>query len=255
MMKHWILITLIAACCSAQPRAAGERPKFDGDGWRAIFNNRDVSGWQGRKGKPNTWFTASSVRTIQHVNRQLLEGFGGSGPILLNGADGRTVDLITDEKFGDVELYLEFLVTRKSNSGVYLHGLYELQILDSYGAGKLGVHDCGAIYERWLDEKGVGGSAPLVNASRPPGEWQSFQIWFRAPRFDRTGRKVEHARFLKVEHNGTVVQKDVIVPGPTRASLDFSEAPQNPLMLQGDHGPVAFRNIYVRNLAEVKNRR
>jgi hypothetical protein len=134
---------------------------------------------------------------------------------------------------------------------VYLHGLYEVQILDSYGAEKIGVHDCGAIYERWINEKGVGGSAPLVNASRPPGEWQSFHIWFRAPRFDGTGKKVEDARFLKVEHNGIVIQRDVIVPGPTRASLDISEASQNPLMLQGDHGPVAFRNMYVRKLATV----
>jgi hypothetical protein len=111
------------------------------------------------------------------------------GPILLNGRDGRTADLIIESKFGDVELYLEFLIPKGSNSGVYLHGLYEVQILDSFGAKHPGVHDCGAIYERWIDGKGVGGSPPARNASRPVGEWQSFHLWFRAPRFDAAGRR------------------------------------------------------------------
>jgi hypothetical protein len=75
------------------------------------------------------------------------------------------------------------MIPQKSNSGVYVHGLYEVQILDSFGVASLGVHDCGAIYERWINGKGVGGSAPKRNASRAPGEWQSFLIGFRAPRF------------------------------------------------------------------------
>ena len=91
---------------------------------------------------------------------------------------------------------------------MYLHGLYEVQILDSYGVAKPGVHDCGAIYERWID-KGSGGSPPSRNASRPAGEWQSFHIWFRAPRFDASGRKVENAQFLRVVHNGIEVQRNV----------------------------------------------
>ena len=87
-----------------------------------------------------------------------------------------------------------------------------------------------------------------MNASRRPGEWQSYQAWFRAPRFDAAGKKIEPARFLRVLLNGQLVQKDVDVEGPTRAHLTIPEAAQNPLMLQGDHGPVAFRNIYVRPL-------
>ena len=147
-----------------------------------------------------------------------------------------------------MELYLEFRIPAKSNSGVYMHGLYEVQILDSYGVERPGVHDCGAIYERWIDGKGVGGTAPLQNASRPPGEWQSFHIWFRAPGFDASGKKTEDARFVRVEHNGVVIHHDVTAPGPTRASLEIPEAPLNPLMIQGDHGPVGLRNIYVRPL-------
>ena len=98
-------------------------------------------------------------------------------------------NIITERRFGDMELYLEFLIPAKSNSGVYLHGLYEVQVYDSYGVEHPKYLDCGAIYERWIDNKCIGGTPPSVNASRRPGEWQSFQIWFQAPRFDRTGKK------------------------------------------------------------------
>jgi hypothetical protein len=111
--------------------------------------------------------------------------------------------------------------------------------------------DGGAIYHRWIGEQGVGGSAPLVNAARRPGEWQSYQVWFRAPRFDAAGKKIEPARFVRVLFNGLLVQKEVEIEGPTRAHLEVPEAAQNPLMLQGDHGPVAFRNIHVRPLRPI----
>ena len=169
--------------------------------------------------------------------------------MLVNGLDGRTEDLVTADVFGDFELYLEFLVTAKSNSGIYLHGLYEIQILDNYGwLTTPGVHDNAAIYEQWIDNKGVGGSPPAKNVSLPPGEWQSFHVWFRAPRFDGSGKKIEDARILRFDHNGVTVQHNVPLPGPTRASLDIPEAARNPLMIQGDHGPIALRNIAIRML-------
>src|SRR5260221_8457702 len=102
--------------------------------------------------------------------------------------------------------------------------------------------------------KGVGGSAPSRNASRRPGEWQSYQIWFRAPRFDSSGKKTENARFIRVLHNGLSVQNNVEVDGGTRSHMEIAEAALNPLMLQGDHGPVAFRNIYVHSLRPIINR-
>jgi hypothetical protein len=141
------------------------------------------------------------------------------------------------------------MLAKGSNSGVYLHGLYEIQIFDSWGSIEgMKTSDGGAIYHRWIENRGVGGSPPLVNASRRPGEWQSYQAWFRAPRFDAAGRKLEPARFLRVLFNGVPVQKNVEVEGPTRAALSLPEGTQNALMIQGDHGPVAFRNVYVRPL-------
>jgi len=247
MNKLLALLAMPVICASAQ--AQGSLPAaLQGKGWRALISDHTTSGWHARDGKPHTWYTASEVRINRAGPHELIEGVGPAGPVMINGRDGRTTDFITDEKFGDMELYLEFLIAAKSNSGVYVGGLYELQILDSFGAATPGVHDCGAIYERWIDGKGVGGTAPLVNASRAPGEWQSFHIWFHAPRFDGSGKKTEDARFLRVELNGTMVQKDISAPGPTRAAMEIPEAPINPLMLQGDHGPVAFRNIYVRRL-------
>jgi hypothetical protein len=108
--------------------------------------------------------------------------------------------------------------------------------------------DGGAIYHRWIDNKPVGGSAPKVNASRAPGQWQSYHVWFRAPRFDASGKKTQDARFEKVLYNGVLVQENFSVEGGTRSHMNLPEAATNPLMLQGDHGPVAYRNIYIRPL-------
>ena len=100
------------------------------------------------------------------------------------------------------------------------------------------------------DNRGFEGKPPRVNAARKPGEWQSFDITFRAPRFDTAGRKTENARFVKVVHNGIVIHENEEVTGPTRASTFNDEKALGPLMLQGDHGPVAYRNLRVRNLGE-----
>ena len=171
---------------------------------------------------------------------------------MVNGPTGRTSNLSTEETFGDIELYLEFMVAKGSNSGVYLHGLYEVQVFDSWKSDEpMTSSDCGGIYHRWINETGVGGSAPSRNASRKPGEWQSFYIAFRGPRFDASGKKIANAKFLRVVHNGFTIQRDVEVDGPTRAAMNLKEAAKNPLMLQGDHGPVAYRNVHWRALREI----
>jgi hypothetical protein len=167
----------------------------------------------------------------------------------VNGPDGKTSDILSRLEHGDVEVHVEFMVPKGSNSGVYLQGRYEVQILDSWGVEEPTHGDCGGIYQRWRDGEGFEGHAPRENASRPPGEWQSFDIVFRAPRFDAAGGKTAHARFVSVVHNGVLVHQDVEVTGPTRAAAYEDEKPRGPLMLQGDHGPVAYRNIVVRGLS------
>lgn len=218
--------------CGAVAHAAGAR--------KHLIQPGSLNGWAAEDNKPNEWTTAKTVA----ASGKLIEIGEPGGGILVNGPKGRTANIYTTAKFGDCELYVEFLVPQGSNSGVYLHGLYEIQVFDSYGIANPKTGDCGAIYHRWIDGKPVGGSPPRVNASKPPGEWQSFHAWFVAPRF-QDGKKIANARFTKVLHNGVVVQENVEVDGGTRSHMHIPEAPVNPVMLQGDHGPVAYRNLYV----------
>jgi hypothetical protein len=228
--------------------AQGDPPFISEPGWKPLLTGRDLKGWHPKDpSKPHTWLAAKAIRFDPAAPKKL-SAVSGPGDRILNGPDGKTQDWISDEKFGDMELYVEWMVPQGSNSGVYLQGLYEVQVFDSWGKAQVNYSDAGGIYHRWINEKGVGGSSPKVNASRPPGEWQWYRIWFRAPHFDAHGRKTANARFLKVIHNGILVQDDVEVDGGTRAHLPIPEAAKNPLMLQGDHGPVAYRNLYWRPL-------
>jgi hypothetical protein len=235
--------------------AHGDPPYLLEDGWTALLNGKDLSGWHGASAGANQWFTTTAIFWDRLLGPTRLAAKPAAGGKILNGPQGRTVNLVTDQKFGDSELYLEFMIAKGSNSGVYLHGLYEVQVFDSYGSTEpVTSSDCGGIYHRWIDNKGVGGSAPSRNASRRPGEWQSFQIWFQAPRFDGGGKKIANARFIRVLHNGLSVQANVEVDGGTRAHMEIPEAATNPIMLQGDHGPVAYRHIYVRPLRPIIER-
>ena len=168
----------------------------------------------------------------------------GTG-VAVNGEKGRTKHLVTKAEHGDCRAHVEFMVPKGSNSGVYFQGRYEIQVLDSWGVAKPGSGDCGGVYERWKDGKGYEGTPPKVNASLPPGQWQTFDVWFRAPRFDAAGKKTADARFVKVIHNGKVIHENVKVTGPTRSAMFEDERPTGPLMFQGDHGPVAYRNCWI----------
>jgi hypothetical protein len=229
--------------------AHGDPPFLIEPGWTPLLNGKDTSGWVGEGGKPHEWFTTTAVRWDRLLGPTRLSGINEPGTRILNGPAGRTANLVTEQKFGDVELYLEFMLAKGSNSGVYMHGLYEVQVFDSYGSTEpVKSSDGGGIYHRWINNQGVGGSAPRLNANRMPGQWQSYYILFQGPRFDASGKKTANAKFLRVVYNGTMVQENVEVDGPTRAALDIPEAATNPLMLQGDHGPVAFKDIYWRPL-------
>jgi hypothetical protein len=247
-----LLLVLAAVVLSAQrlpdlykDELHGDPPYLSQPGWKPLINGRDLTGWHADGGGAHEWFATRSVNWRRVFNPKALDANRAPGDRIINGKDGKTKDLVTDEKFGDFELYVEFLIAKGGNSGVFLHALYEIQIFDSYGyTGPLMVGDCGGIYAY---PNGHGGSPPMFNASRPAGEWQSLHIWFRAPRFDSGGKKVENARVLRVLLNDTWVQREYELEGPTGShKADVVEAAQNPLMLQGDHGPVAFRNIYVK---------
>lgn len=164
------------------------------------------------------------------------------------GADGVAStdkhDIVSKKDFGDCFVHVEFRcpVDAKGNpvtggnSGVGFQGRYEVQILNSYGRVPE-KHECGALY---------GEKAPLVIASKKAGEWQTYDIIFRAPRFDAAGKVIEHAR-ATIFQNGILVQNNEEFTGPTGIQYgeNKGEVKTGPLILQGDHDPVQFRNVWL----------
>jgi hypothetical protein len=161
-------------------------------------------------------------------------------------------DLITKEAFGNCQLHIEFREPAevkssgqgRGNSGVYIMGKYEIQVLDSYNNPTYSNGQAGAVYKQHV---------PLVNASRKPGEWQSYDIIFTAPLFKENGDLESPAR-VTVIHNGVLIQNNVTILGTTdwvRKPVYKKHAAKLPLMLQ-DHGddgnPISYRNIWIRNL-------
>lgn len=185
-----------------------------------LFDGKSLDKWVKRDGhSPVEWKLVDGA----------MEGFKGHG------------DIITKEKFdGHFKLHVEFRVPYepggqgRGNSGVYLQGRYEVQVLDSYGL-KSGKNDCAAIY---------GVSAPAENVCKAPTVWQSYDIEFTAPKFEN-GRKTEPAR-MSVYHNGVKVQDDVKIPvDNTTSGLGGDPSTPGPILLQ-DHGhPVQYRNVWL----------
>lgn len=176
----------------------------------------------------------------------------GVGVLLNMNTQEKKSHLITSFKHGDIELKTEFMLPKGSNSGIYLQGRYEVQLFDSWGVKEPTFADMGGIYENWEKDtkKTFKGKAPLVNASLAPGEWQTLEITFEAPRFGSDDKKISNARFLLVKLNGEKIHETLEVPWPTGAPLENNEIEKGPLMIQGDHGPVAFRNFRYRTLTD-----
>jgi len=190
-----------------------------------LFDGKDLSEWVCRgSGEPAKW----------KVENGYMEVVPGTG------------DIVSRKLFTDFQLHVEFWLPlmadakgqARSNSGVYLQGRYEIQVLDSYGLDSKD-DDCGGIYKL---------AAPMVNACRPPENWQTYDAFFIAPRFNQHGVKTKNAR-VSVLHNGVWIHHDLEVPGPTGGEIDHNFAEPGPIMLQ-DHGNyIRFRNIWVRPLA------
>jgi hypothetical protein len=193
------------------------------------------------------WNIAGDAQA-DYTKDQDIKPLAGKGAVVNIVGKSDNTPLITKESFGDIQLELDFMMTRNSNSGVYLQGRYEVQLLDSWTKLNPTYGDCGGIYQRWDDARGENkqgyeGIAPLMNVAKAPGLWQHLLIKFRAPKFNDRGEKIANARFDEVYLNGTLIQLQSSVSGPTRSSLYDDEKPSGPLVLQGDHGNVAFRNL------------
>ncbi len=176
----------------------------------------------------------------------------GTGIILNQNTDSLKDHLVTKWEHGDLLLELEVMLPKGSNSGIYLQGRYEVQLLDSWGVKHPRYADMGGIYRNWLTEPGARlfGIPPTSNSSKAPGLWQKLEILFRAPRFDSEGRKTSSARFEYVDLNGVRIHENVEVSLPTGGPIGEGEVKKGPLMIQGDHGPVALRNIKYTQFSE-----
>lgn len=191
-----------------------------------LFDGTDLSKWTNLKGEAAEWEIKDGIMTVVP----------------------KSGNIITKEEFGDAIYHIEFCVPEipgaqgqdKGNSGVFIQGRYEIQILESYGM-PAAEYECGGLY---------GMKDPRVNASLPAGEWQSFDIIFRAPVVDEKG-DLETIGRMTVIHNGVVIHNNVplaSIGGGNPYNNQTRHANFGPLMLQDHHCPVSFRNIYVIKL-------
>lgn len=192
-----------------------------------LFDGTDLSKWQHQDGSAPKWKVENGYMEVQP----------------------KTGYLYTKQAFGDCQLHVEFREPtpprgesqERGNSGVFLHGLYEVQVLDSYENKTYADGQASAIYGQY---------PPQVNASRPPGQWQWYDIVFHGPRFDASGKLTRRARFT-VFHNGVLVQDNVEPTGPTAHGErpPYKPTPEKlPLALQDHNNPIRYRNIWIREL-------
>ncbi len=191
-----------------------------------LFDGKSTSEWTHGDGSDVKWEMGDGFMTV-------VKGTGG---------------IKTKRTFGDCQLHIEWRTPAKvvkegqgrGNSGIFLQSRYELQVLDSYENTTYSNGQAGSIYKQ---------SIPLVNACRPPGEWQTYDIIYTAPRFNEDGVKVASAR-ITVLHNGVLIQNNTEIKGTT----EYIGLPKNnkhgkaPLMLQDHSDPVSYRNIWIREL-------
>jgi hypothetical protein len=194
-----------------------------------LFNGKDLNNWEEVKGGPAKWTVG--------------KGYFATVP--------NTGDIWTKDKYGDCQLHVEWSTPNpphgtdqdRGNSGVFLHGLYEIQVLDSYNNVTYADGEAAAVYGQY---------PPQVNAARPPGVWQMYDIVFHGARFDAAGNLTRHAN-VTVFYNGVLVQDHVEIMGPTahHERPPYTPQPEKlPLRLQDHHHPVRYRNLWIRELKE-----
>ncbi len=234
-LKHaieFVCLSLLTATFVAQAQS---------DGVIQPFNGKNLDGWKARtEGSARSQWKVGSAKPDPSDPKKLAVTPDGNQLINHTAAHGQSLDLYSEALHGDAIITLEVMVPKESNSGIYVMGEYEVQVLDSFGRdANPGPGDMGAIY---------GAQPPQKPKYKAPGEWNAYEIHWLAPRFDAAGKKTANAKFLKVILNGVTIHEDVEMKGPTPGGVDGKEKARGPLMFQGNHGPVAYRNIKIAPL-------
>jgi hypothetical protein len=215
----------------------GDKAKEGDQTWvTKPFNGKDLEGWVAKGKDFGAWMVGTAKLDANDATKFVV---AKTGDWLINSL-GHSFDLYSKSTYGDQILMVEVMVPKGSNSGIYLQGEYEVQVLDSFGKdANPGPGDMGGIY---------GGAAPKGPKYKKPGEWQTFEIHFQAPKFDADGKKAANAKFVKVVLNGDVIHENVEAKAPTGGGVDNKEKAMGPIMFQGNHGAVAFRNLSIEPL-------
>ncbi|NOZ40582.1 MAG: DUF1080 domain-containing protein [Planctomycetes bacterium] len=247
-----VFVFAVTACSHADARVNETE-----EGWISLPCDAAMKSWQ--EGVREEWALAgeASLDTKDPTNLMTKPGQGVRVSQRDAPKDSEHRNLTSVQLFGDLEVHVEFLVSKGSNAGVKLQGLYEIQIRDTHDKEHPTASDCGGVYPRAEEfpiyhtiDKGF---PPCTNAAKPAGEWQTLDLVFHAPRFDAEGRKTKHARFIKVVMNGQLIHEDVELKWPTGGAWRLKpEVAEGPLFLQGDHGPIAYRAVRVRPIKQDK---
>ena len=228
MPARYCLVTALLIALSSLAFAAEQKPIMP-------FSGKDLHGWKTKApAERSKWAVGQATLDPKDAKKIKLIADGSD----MVNAEGGGVDIYSDAKFGDCIIEIEVFVPKGSNSGIYVMGEYEVQVFDSFGkpADKMGTGDMGAIYSA---------AKPTKNPIRAPGQWNKYVIDFRAPKFNDKGERTSKAKFVKVELNGEVLHENIEMNGPTPGGITGKEAPTGPIMFQGDHGPIAYRNIKI----------
>ncbi len=201
------------------------------------------------KSAASNWKLESKATSLREINLDIKTD-PGPGVLVNRNTASEKDNLFTRDEYGDIDFQFDFMMPKGSNSGVYFMGRYEIQLFDSWKKEYPAYSDCGGVYQRWNLARGKGnegyeGVAPETNECRAPGLWQTMKISFVAPKFNALGSKISNAKFEAVWLNGVKIHTNVEVSGPTRGAAFTTENAKGPIMFQGDHGPVAIRNMMI----------
>ena len=246
--------SLAVALCLPLSLLSSPSYSQDKNEWKVLIGpGKELDAWKSPTGD---WLIAGDAGLDPKEARRL-EAKPGKGVIVQPDRKlGKGRNLLSKESFGDVEIHVEFMIPKGSNSGVKFHGHYEIAIQDSYNIPleKLKGSDCGGIYPRAESRPKYHhidiGIPPAINACKAPGEWQKLEAIFIAPRFNDKGEKIVNARLVKVVLNDQLIHDNVELKHPTSADWKKKEFPTGPLYLQADHGGVAFRDVRVRAVSK-----